>query len=614
MQVVGWVEGKRKRADGTLHIGIHPVLLQPTISPSLSPIPIPTTRVIQLICTDETIYYPNISYDIVSLICKGSYIHGTAIFISQDVVVDDLQPKVGRNRYYLTHLKVLRISSFPEQISKILSYAQTLTTEEKWVYDYLNEVICPKPLEIAEISPLESLERQSGQDYIAGLLKNPLAIKTHCHLMTTYDPTNRGSLRGISLEKIDGNEGVVDYSLIKRPPRRRNRKVSIDEKFILDLFEVFTESHLRLKLHNAATSVSVTTTSCIDDNQDMIDYHQEYLSHEIINVPAGDLSAPSNRGPSTRGSYLHDKKHPQIHWITNRILEMLRSAPICTESSKLQIFDIGGGRGDLSVCLASTLEKSFPGQFHITVLDMNERSLVAGREYAENCHLSQRITFENIDFRDYVFQEMQKDCNNPLNNSDSFVVVGLHICGDLTDLALKYFLSLSNTPSCHRLCGVLIVPCCYSKCCLNRLGKEDDISLIEEWRGWVLEGHHIQSYMTNNPASVPPNMPVDWELPLSDDKYREIRRSLCTLAESNPREYQWRAMLIISLLRLCYLIDTLHHQGTMKVDSIPSQWHLSLQSFSNQYSLRNIVICGNNVHTGTGDCPISLSGNIEQQI
>jgi hypothetical protein len=643
MELAGVVEGKRKRADGSIHLALLPMKMNNTVTGNLIS---ETSRTIQLIYSPTiTKTIPEMPYDVMSLISSGSTIQA----IGSLQLETDPTTQGGRQRYLLTALKLIRIGSFPEHISRVVSYVQDkdFSLHHHTLYRYFNSVISPKPIVPSDLPSLlnptdgaatEAFTLPSSgvdhRDYLATLIQNNSAVKTHCHLMTTYLTGNRGSLKGVNLEVLDGvvtaspdegAPGLVDYELIKRPPRRRNRKISLYEKSLIDLYESVTFPHLFRHRHQQTTAttllpllsspplneltVSIDITSCRDDLSPTIDLSEGLTEDEqIVNLPDGDVSAPSARGQSTRGEYLHGKKHPQILWMTRRLLEMMRSA----NGSFVHLIDIGGGRGDLAVHLASALEREYPSLYHITVLDLNEKSLIAGRDYARSRQLSDHISFLHLDFREFVLQ-------SPLSTSllrqsvdhsmTTFLIIGLHICGDLTDLAMEYSRTLSSSSSsCScSCCGFLLVPCCYSKCCLDRNGhQEDDLTVSEEWRGWVHESQTVlliaQEQQIALVGDVPSSSLTRDMFPITPQRHTVMRRALCTLAESNPREYQWRAMMIINALRLSYLSRTLRvgtkpddDCTTSSLSSRGQQWRLSLESFPHQYSLRNIVICGQSV-------------------
>jgi hypothetical protein len=135
----------------------------------------------------------------------------------------------------------------------------------------------------------------------------------------------------------------------------------------------------------------------------------------------------------TRQEYLESKKHPQVAWF----LERLKSF-----STIRHILDVGGGRGDLAIALAMGLGPDT----RVTVVDMNELSLEAGRMYAEQCGIGDRMNWICDDFVSYAERNETTDVD---------MVVALHACGYLSDLALEY--------AVRQKASFVICPCCYSK-------------------------------------------------------------------------------------------------------------------------------------------------------
>jgi hypothetical protein len=133
------------------------------------------------------------------------------------------------------------------------------------------------------------------------------------------------------------------------------------------------------------------------------------------------------------------------------------------------ILDVGGGRGDLATTLAMALPDCL-----VTVVDKNQPSLEAGRAYAEQLGLSSRMFFVHADFRDFHRDPMTfystagirggtANANEPDEEPTPMrqppppinLVVALHACGDLSDLALAHAQQLS--------CPFVVCPCCYTK-------------------------------------------------------------------------------------------------------------------------------------------------------
>jgi len=171
----------------------------------------------------------------------------------------------------------------------------------------------------------------------------------------------------------------------------------------------------------------------------------------VVNLPAGAGDSLSAHGKLTRFEYLETKKNVQATWFVERMRRSLSSDDEGGGGERprmrRRILDVGGGRGDLAVRIA--LE--FP-HAELVVVDCNESSVLAGREYAAKSRVKDRIEFLCVDFVQYV-----KDYDDGIVGEDRRVdfVVALHACGDLSDLALSFASSQG--------CEFIICPCCYPK-------------------------------------------------------------------------------------------------------------------------------------------------------
>jgi hypothetical protein len=144
-----------------------------------------------------------------------------------------------------------------------------------------------------------------------------------------------------------------------------------------------------------------------------------------------------------RIEYLRHKKNPQVSWFVQRIVELYGG----NWDASLHILDVGGGRGDLSRVLA----QHFPAA-HITIVDVNESSLIAGRELCAD--YLDRMQFIHQDFATFPMQKFD-------------LVVALHACGGLSDRALQY--------AAANQAAFVVCPCCYTKrnpqCVVHRLAE-----------------------------------------------------------------------------------------------------------------------------------------------
>jgi len=197
-----------------------------------------------------------------------------------------------------------------------------------------------------------------------------------------------------------------------------------------------------------STSSSSSTTSSSSSYPPPITKSKEAL----INLPTGAEHTMSHSGKLTRYEYLETKKNNQAAWFIRRIKQFEQQLQVQQGQKKqMRFLDVGGGRGDLAVTIALNYTEST-----VIVIDSNERSILAGREYAMKCGVNNRVTFVNMNFVDYMkqYEVLVRDDNNKKQEEVNFVVA-LHACGDLSDMAL-HFATIYHT-------NFIIAPCCYTK-------------------------------------------------------------------------------------------------------------------------------------------------------
>jgi hypothetical protein len=136
------------------------------------------------------------------------------------------------------------------------------------------------------------------------------------------------------------------------------------------------------------------------------------------------------RGAGTRTDYLHGKKRPQVSWMVTELLAMVARARDAGRPIG-RIADIGGGRGDLALCVAQAMPR-----VQVTVIDTNIKSLDAS-------------------------------CVLACAAASDVALVGLHACGGLTDAILGLAVGAKDQMS---VCSpsmptrpFLVVPCCFNK-------------------------------------------------------------------------------------------------------------------------------------------------------
>ncbi len=269
---------------------------------------------------------------------------------------------------------------------------------------------------------------------------------------------------------------------------------------------------------------------------------------------------------------MHGRKQPQIRWLVRKLATM---------GAFSHVLDIGGGRGDLAVLIAQT----FPHTL-VTVVDANVSSLLQGKAFAKRCgeEVYRRIRFvcarfeANFSFdgvhilSDADLQEPEQEHFSAMEKSEQSihttsleiasmaavdmaavdVVVALHACGGLSDLALHY--------AAMKQCRFLVCPCCY------------------------LKTPHCMPTRASAPI-----VPLTVESAPSEIEYTE-RLALLRLAESDNRACSSRASLIINSQRLNALESILQDEKFEEGSGIRSSWQVQLSEFPKEYSLRNLVL------------------------
>ena len=337
-----------------------------------------------------------------------------------------------------------------------------------------------------------------------------------------------------------------------------------------------------------------------------------------------DPGACCCRGPGSRADYLHGKKRPQVEWMLSAICQMVEgdgvggstalSAAADAEGGaaagegaaggegggegggrkrRLQILDVGGGRGDLALCAAAALPAC-----DVTVIDTNAKSIADGEVRASGSGLS------NIRF--VCGDAAAEACAMPVAPD---LIIGLHACGGLTDLILQLATMAAavcgdtsdgsgvtaqtatdaadaDADAAGSRCGsssafpsFLVVPCCFNK----------HPQLVSPDCDWTT-------------AATAPDGPVQ----LSAEEVATLQR----LAESSERGTSHRAMMIINSLRLeavrlarqraCESQRQPHGErgqqgqgdGGGGGEGVAGDGGLQLREFSEEFSLRNLVLCG----------------------
>jgi hypothetical protein len=203
-------------------------------------------------------------------------------------------------------------------------------------------------------------------------------------------------------------------------------------------------------------------------------------------------------------STMHTQPRGQVSTVAELSEADVRGA--VTPERRLRIVDVGGGRGDLALCVAQALPHC-----DVTVIDTNSKSVADGAARAASTGLA------NISF-------ICDDAAQAGLRASPDLVIGLHACGGLTDLILQ----LATTPRLNSADGgdngvafpsFVVVPCCFNK----------HPQLVSDDCNWA------QALSTSAGATR-----------LLPDEVALLQR----LAESSDRNTSRRAMWIINSLRL----------------------------------------------------------------
>ena len=166
------------------------------------------------------------------------------------------------------------------------------------------------------------------------------------------------------------------------------------------------------------------------DNDDFDEFSRGRNSG--VSVILDSTGSPVRDSPTA--SRWQRSKRPQLEWMVSEVEDVLRSHPEYGKRT-LKIIDVGGGKGHLSNLLA----EHFGEAVEVNVVDISKSVINNGMMRA------MRRGLENIRYD-------AKDATT-LDVSGVDVVVALHACGALSDVALGH--AVSNGA------GFVICPCCF---------------------------------------------------------------------------------------------------------------------------------------------------------
>jgi SAM-dependent methyltransferase len=159
-----------------------------------------------------------------------------------------------------------------------------------------------------------------------------------------------------------------------------------------------------------------------------------FPKHEEDECTTADRHDTSFLPTNMEGTWWQRKKRPQLEFMGRQVQDVVQSHPEFGKR-KLRILDVGGGKGVLAHYLAQLLGDSV----QVQVVDIARGAINNGMMRSKRLALASPVEF-------FVGDASQFE-----NESD--IVVALHACGSLSDVALGH--AVNNGA------GFVICPCCF---------------------------------------------------------------------------------------------------------------------------------------------------------
>ena len=181
---------------------------------------------------------------------------------------------------------------------------------------------------------------------------------------------------------------------------------------------------------------------CVRDIYPLQHIEQE-STQDLVTIPVRRRSASLRT--STEGSRWRGKKRPQLEFMARQVKEVVESHPDFN-ARPLNILDVGGGRGHLSNYLASVLGNDVA---NVHVIDIDSQTIKNGVTDAK------RKGLDNVVFGvgDASSSQNVAGLLTTEGDGDYDIIVALHACGALSDVALGH--AAANNA------GFVITPCCF---------------------------------------------------------------------------------------------------------------------------------------------------------
>ena len=356
----------------------------------------------------------------------------------------------------------------------------------------------------------------------------------------------------------------------------------------------------------AAAAAAAAAAQSVTKEDDQMTHHQPPTPHLIYGHHDVDpaLNIP-DANDTKRMQYINERKRPQVKWMVDCVQRLMLQYEAREEDSNavpasgsppglsgtdipVRIVDIGGGRGDLAMAIAAFFNNSnhCSRNIHVTVIDMNQNSLDAGRQRATAAGLSQVMSFELCDVTDTLQVQSLLAPTSRLGGPVA-LVVGLHCCGGLTEAAIELAITAR--------CNFCVCSCCFcSNPSLNTLARRADATVGQQCgrsdrRSGGRSSGSGGSSGSGNTTTI--TTTTGSETPTPDPTAEMVhmvdRKIVAALASSTKlKEGQHRAMRAINAMRLAAARAAfLERKFTCRLDT-------HQETFPSHFSVQNRVLIG----------------------
>lgn len=310
--------------------------------------------------------------------------------------------------------------------------------------------------------------------------------------------------------------------------------------------------------------------------------HVDSQSHARVVYGGVDVDPSLNLPDLTderRIRYAEERKRPQIQRMLKLIRRLtgfsdddierkseshVKDAPI-----ELHLLDIGGGRGDLANAVTAffaqpEIQKHVSA--HLTVIDINQPSLDAGKARAEASDLQSYMSFVYCDLSE---QHQVEKLLSEKKKVD--LVFGLHCCGGLAEAAVELAIA-----SCAAFC--------VSTCCFRSNENLASLTRLSENIALSRTDHESDQIYTSLEKEDDPQSILS--------RQKRDRERVSTLAVLAGAQGQHRAMRAYNAMRLVAVeqrFNEIHNSSTSCGSVCMRTWQ---ESFPIEFSVQNRIMVG----------------------